>query len=136
MTPLCSFRTFLQMSQLLCFVVLLLSPVSTQPILWASSPLIAIQADPPFFSPNHLMVRLDTSLTWKNYTREAHSIVADDCQSRSQCSFDSGIIRPDHQFVLTRLAPGAYPYHCGLHAFMRGLLTIQTTPSPSPSSDI
>ncbi|WP_447964216.1 cupredoxin domain-containing protein [Nitrospira sp. Ecomares 2.1] len=122
------------MSQLLCFLVLLLFPVSTQPMLWASSPQIAIQSAPPFFSPNHLMIRLDTSLTWKNNTGEAHSIVADDCQSRSRCSFDSGVIRPDHQYVLTRLAPGRYPYHCGLHPFMRGLLTVQTT--ASPSSDI
>jgi len=134
MTALCSFRTFRQISQRLCFAVFLLSPVSTEPILWASSPQIAIQAEPPFFSPNHLMIRLDTALTWKNQTREAHSIVADDCQFRSHCSFDSGVIRPDHQFVLTRLAPGQYPYHCGLHPFMRGLLTIHT--AHSPSSDI
>ncbi|HNP60791.1 MAG TPA: cupredoxin domain-containing protein [Nitrospirales bacterium] len=122
------------MSQLLCFLVLLLFPVSTQPILWASSPQIDIQSAPPFFSPNHLMIRLDTALTWKNNTGEAHSIVADDCQSRSRCSFDSGVIRPENQYVLTRLAPGRYPYHCGLHPFMRGLLTVQTT--ASPSSDI
>jgi len=134
MTPLCSSRTFLHMSQLLCFMLILLFLISTQPILWASSPEIAIQTEPPFFSPNHLMIRLDTPLTWKNHTREAHSIVADDCQSRSRCSFDSGILRPDHQFVLTRLAPGRYPYHCGLHPFMRGLLTIHA-PHP-PSSDI
>ena len=134
MTPPCSSRTFLQISQLLCFLSFLLSPVSTQPILWASSPQIAIQAEPPFFSPNHLVIRLGTTLTWNNQSREAHSIVADDCQSRSQCSFDSGVIRPDHQFVLTRLAPGQYPYHCGLHPFMRGLLTIHTP--HSPSSDI
>lgn len=134
MTPLRSSGTILQISRFLCFMVFLLSPVSTQPILWASSPQIAIQAEPPFFSPNHLNIRLDTALTWKNHTREAHSIVADDCLSRSQCSFDSGVIRPDHQFVLTRLAPGQYPYHCGLHPFMRGLLTIHTP--HSPSSDI
>ncbi|MCA9499355.1 MAG: cupredoxin domain-containing protein [Nitrospira sp.] len=131
MTPLGPSRTFLQISPLLCFVTLLVSPISTQPILLAPSPQIAIQAEPPFFSPNHLTIRLDTALTWKNHTQEAHSIVADDCRSRSQCSFDSGVIRPDHQFVLPRLDPGHYPYHCGLHPFMRGLLTIYTPHSPS-----
>ena len=134
MTPICSYKTFFQMSQLFCFMAILVFPFPTEPILWASSPQIAIQAEPPFFSPNHLKIRLDTPLTWLNQTREAHSIVADDCQSRSQCSFDSGVIRPDHQFVLTRLAPGSYPYHCGLHPFMRGVLTVHTP--PPPSSDI
>jgi len=99
-------------------------PSSMQPLLWASSPRIHIQPEPPFFSPNQLTISLNTPLTWENRTREAHSIVADDCQSRLECSFDSGIIRPDHRFVLTQLAPGRYPYHCGLHPFMRGLLTI------------
>ncbi len=134
MTPRGSSRTFPHIPQLLFFGVLLLYPVSTQPILWASSPQIAIHAEPPFFSPNHLRISLDTTLTWKNHTREAHSIVADDCQSRSRCSFDSGVIRPEQQFVLTQLAPGQYPYHCGLHPFMRGRLTIH--PPHSPSSDI
>ena len=107
---------------------------STQPLLWASSPHIHIQPEPPFFSPNQLTISLGTPLTWENRTHETHSIVADDCQSRSVCSFDSGIIRPDHQFVLSRLGPGRYPYHCGLHPFMRGLLTIH--PPQSLSSDL
>jgi len=112
-------------------MVILLFPISTQSILWASSPQISIQAEPPFFSPNHLMTHLNSPLTWENQTREAHSIVADDCQSRSQCSFDSGVIRPNHQCVLTWLAPGRYPYHCGFHPYMRGLLTIHV---PRPQS--
>jgi plastocyanin len=110
-------------------------PVSAQFHLWASSPHIHIQSDPPFFSPNQLTVFSNFPLTWENRTHEPHSIVADDCQSRSVCSFDSGIIRPDHQFVLPSLTPGLHPYHCGLHPFMRGMVIIHH-PSSSPSSDI
>jgi plastocyanin len=117
-------RIFLRVCLLFCFLGTLFFPISTQWILWASSPYIHIQPDPPFFSPNQLTITLDSPLTWENQTREMHSIVADDCQFRLGCSFDSGIIRPDHQFVLSQLAPGRYPYHCGLHPFMRGLLTI------------
>ena len=129
-----SCRTFLGVTLLFCFLGILFFPVPTQPKLWASSPLIHIQPEPPFFSPNQLTISLDTPLTWENRTLEAHSIVADDCRARSGCSFDSGIIRPDHQFILSQLAPGRYPYHCGLHPFMRGLLTIH--PPRSLSSDI
>jgi hypothetical protein len=125
-------RSFLQVSSFVCFLGMLFFPVPIQPILWASFPHIHIQPDPPFFSPNQLTIFLATPLTWENRTREAHSIVADDCLSRSECSFDSGIIRPDHQFVLSQLGPGRYPYHCGLHPFMRGQLIIHH-PQPLPS---
>ena len=114
----------LRLCVLFCLLETLFFPISAQWTLWASSSHIHIQPDPPFFSPNQLTIALNTPLTWENRTRELHSIVADDCQSRAGCSFDSGIIRPDHQFVLARLAPGRYPYHCGLHPFMRGELTI------------
>lgn len=116
---------------LLC--VLLLCLLSVLP-LWAISSNIHIQAEPPFFSPNNLAVTLGTSLTWKNYTHEAHSIVSDDCVRLSGCSFDSGVLRPDEGYSLPFLNPGRYPYHCGLHPFMRGLLTVY--PAPAPSSDI
>lgn len=116
---------------LLC--VILLCGVAAWP-LWAVSSNIHIQAEPPFFSPNSLTVTSGTSLTWKNYTHEAHSIVSDDCVRLSGCSFDSGVLRPDEGYSLPFLNPGRYPYHCGLHPFMRGLLTIH--PALSPSSDI
>lgn len=127
-------RIFLRVSPIFCFMGILFSPLPTHQISWASSPHIHIQSDPPFFSPNQLTISLDTPLTWENRTSAVHSIVADDCRSRLECSFDSGIIRPNHQFVLPRLAPGNYPYHCGLHPFMHGLLTIH--PPKSLSSDI
>jgi plastocyanin len=120
--PICRF--FWQVSPLVCFLGILFFPIPTQPVLWASSPHIHIQPGPPFFSPNQLTIFTATPLTWENRTREVHSIIADDCLSGSGCSFDSGIIRPDHRYVLSQLGPGHYPYHCGLHPFMRGLVII------------
>lgn len=120
------------------FLSVCLFSIPGQSLVGASSPRIHIHSNPPFFSPNQLTSFSEVSLTWENRTREAHSIIADDCQSRSTCSFDSGIIRPDHRFVLSRMAPGRYPYHCGLHPFMRGMVIIRQSPSPSSdhSSDI
>ena len=120
-------------SPLIVLLVLLLGLSPALP-LWAISSNIHIQTEPPFFSPNNLAVTSGTSLTWKNYTHEAHSIVADDCGRLSGCSFDSGVLPPDEGFSLPFLKPGRYPYHCGLHPFMRGLLTV--TPASSPSTDI
>lgn len=97
----------------------------------AASSHIHIQTEPPFFSPNQLTISSNTSLTWNNQTSEAHSILADNCRSRTVCSFDSGVILPAQQFVLSQLAPGHYPYHCGLHPFMRGLIIIHHQQFPS-----
>ena len=118
---------------LIVLAILFLSLFTARPLLAISSN-IHILEEPPFFSPNSLAVTSGTSLIWKNYTHEPHSIVSDDCGRLSDCSFDSGVLGPEERFSLPSLAPGRYPYHCGLHPFMRGLLTIN--PAPSPLVDI
>lgn len=101
----------------------------------SSSRDIYIDTQPPFFSPNQLIISVGSPLAWKNRTQEPHTIVSDDCRSRSTCSFDSGFLAPNARFSLPPLRPGRYPYHCGIHPFMRGLLTIHP-PQPFSSSDI
>lgn len=106
------------------------------PMLEASSSRnIHIETKPPFFSPNQLTISMGTPLTWNNRTQEPHNIVADDCRLETTCSFDSGFLNPNARFTLPPLKPGRYPYHCGLHPFMRGLLTINS-PTSFSSSDI
>jgi len=101
----------------------------------ATSRDIHIGVNPPFFSPNQLTISLGTPLTWKNRTREPHTIVSDDCRRGNTCSFDSGFLGPNARYTLPRLRPGRYPYHCGIHPFMRGILTIHP-PQSFSSSDI
>ena len=101
----------------------------------ASSRDILIDPQPPFFSPNQLTILPGTPLTWKNRTQEPHTIVSDDCRLGNRCSFDSGFLGPNARYTLPPLPPGTYPYHCGIHPFMRGLLTIHP-PQSFPSSDI
>lgn len=96
---------------------------------------IQIFTEPPFFSPNQTTIAMGTPLTWKNRTHEPHSIVSDDCRFGTTCSFDSGFLGPNARFTLPQLSPGRYPYHCGIHPFMRGLLTIHP-PQSFSSSDI
>jgi len=101
----------------------------------ATSRDIHIGASPPFFSPNQLTISIGTPLTWRNRTREPHTIVSDDCRRGSTCSFESGFLGPNARYTLPQLKPGRYPYHCGLHPFMRGHLTIHP-PRSFSSSDI
>ena len=106
------------------------------PMLEASSSRnIHIETKPPFFSPNQLTISVGTPLTWKNRTQEPHNIVSDDCRLETTCSFDSGFLGPNARYTLPQLKPGRYPYHCGLHPFMRGLLTIHP-PQSFSSLDI
>ena len=106
------------------------------PLLEASSSHdIQIETQPPFFSPNQLTISLGAQLTWKNRTQEPHTIISDDCRFGTKCSFDSGFLGPNGRFALPPLKPGSYPYHCGIHPFMRGLLTIHP-PQSFSTSDI
>ena len=115
---------------------LILSLPAGMTILEASSTRdIHIDTNPPFFSPNQLTISVGTPLTWKNRTQEPHTIISNDCRFGNTCSFDSGFLAPNARFTLPRLKPGRYPYHCGIHPFMRGLLTIHP-PQSFSSSDI
>ncbi len=124
----------LGLTSVVCSLPLLLSTAPTM-LGAVSSQDIDIYAQPPFFSPNQLTITLGTPLTWKNRTHEPHTIVSDDCRVGSSCSFDSGFLGPNAHYTLPQLTPGRYPYHCGIHPFMRGLLTIHP-PQSFPSSDI
>ena len=102
--------------------------------LGASVRYIRIEHRAPYFSPNSVTVRAGTPIRWENNTGEAHTIIADECVRGSRCRFDSGIIRPFGTYHLLPLPPGRYRYHCGLHPFMRGIITV--APPKKRSADI
>lgn len=85
---------------------------------------IRIEQVAPYFSPNSITVSTGAMIRWQNETGEAHTILADDCVRGSRCRFDSGMIMPHGTFDLLTLPPGHYTYHCGLHPFMRGTITV------------
>ena len=100
----------------------------------AAAPRLQIKIEPttPYFSPNTVTVVTGVSIHWENSTHMAHSIMSDTCLKGSQCVLDSGIIPPNRIYEIPHLSPGRYPYHCSLHPFMRGTLTIiQPTIRPS-----
>ena len=93
---------------------------------------IKIEQISPYFLPNAVTVMTGVSIRWENGTNMAHTIVSDTCFRGSRCVFDSGIIPPHSTYEIPQLLPGRYTYHCSLHPFMRGTLTvIQPTIRPS-----
>ena len=86
---------------------------------------IQIAQRAPYFLPNSTTVQAGTSIRWKNDTGMVHTITADECIRSSRCMFDSGAIPPHGMYELPGLPPGQYSYHCGLHPYMRGTLTVR-----------
>lgn len=85
---------------------------------------IRINHQPPFFLPNAVRVNPGTIIRWVNETNEIHTIIADTCSMSSTCRLNSGVIGPHDSFDVSRLPPGRYAYHCGVHPFMRGMITV------------
>ncbi|MGB0911219.1 MAG: cupredoxin domain-containing protein, partial [Nitrospirales bacterium] len=122
-------------------VVLLLLISGPLGVSWkvlALSPTLQIQIapQPPFFSPHSISTVSGTMVQWENRTREPHTILSDDCFRGSRCSFESRIIEPGGTFAVPNLPPGEYAYHCGIHPFMRGILTVRGKSSRVQSADI
>jgi plastocyanin len=83
------------------------------------------------FSPGALVVAPGTTVTWDNGGRTRHTATADGG------AFGSPILIPGDRFtVAAPAAPGVYAYHCALHEFMRGTMTVSllslATPAPVP----
>lgn len=89
----------------------------------------------PYYQPFVANAPPETPVRWVNPTPSPHSVRHDGCKTEGPCSFNSGSVAPDGQFVLPGLPPGRYPYHCELHPVMRGILVVKEEPSVSNQPD-
>lgn len=76
------------------------------------------------FSPAAVTVDAGQAVTWTEKDDDlegngAHSVVADDK------SFDSGLVKKGASFTFTPTASGAIRYHCGIHNYMTGTITVR-----------
>ncbi len=70
------------------------------------------------FDTRELTVKVGATVTWENQDGAPHKIVADDG------SFASGNLGNGDTFSFTFDAPGTFPYQCGIHASMKGTITV------------
>lgn len=70
------------------------------------------------FSPSHLTVAANATITVRNMDSSTHTLTANDG------AFDTGNIAPGHSATIKAPKAGAYPYHCAIHQFMTGTLTV------------
>jgi plastocyanin len=71
-----------------------------------------------FFTPHDLDVLVGTTVTWRNTDRSTHTVTEDDDV------FDSGHIRPGDDFTRTFEKTGRFAFHCTIHRFMRGSVSV------------
>ena len=72
------------------------------------------------FKPAHITVKRGTRVTWINRDMTKHTATA------SNGAFDSGILRPGQSYSHTfKTAGRTNKYHCEIHPFMRGSVTVK-----------
>jgi plastocyanin len=71
------------------------------------------------FTPAETTVPVGTKVVFKNEDDTIHSVVADDG------SFHSDGLDTNDEYSFTFTKAGIFPYHCGLHPFMMGKITVQ-----------
>lgn len=70
------------------------------------------------FAPNDLDVLAGTTVTWRNTDSSTHTVTED------EDVFDSGHIRPGDEFTMTFVRSGRFEFHCTIHRFMRGSVSV------------
>jgi uncharacterized protein (TIGR03118 family) len=72
------------------------------------------------FIPDPVTITSGSTLVWTNQDGATHTVVADDGSS-----FKSSGLATNGTFSVQLTTPGTYPYHCSIHPFMKGTITVK-----------
>lgn len=84
----------------------------------ADAPSRTVTMPGKLYEPAKLQVLLGTTVTWKNDDAINHTVTADGD------AFSSGYIPPGGSFTFTFAKEGRYAFHCTIHKFMRGEVSV------------
>ncbi len=86
----------------------------------------------PHYEPENVTARIGTLIEWTNGDLVHHTVTNDEgIQGKLEGQiFDSGPIPPRSEFLFdtSKLLDDVYPYHCMIHPWARGTLTLITEP--------
>jgi plastocyanin len=88
-----------------------------------------IGQDSPFYTPNHITVKPETTLTFKNHDAVVHTATGTNdginvVSPISNSYFDTGVLSTGQEKQITFNKEGRYSYFCEVHPFMRGVVTV------------
>jgi plastocyanin len=72
------------------------------------------------FQPAHITIKRGTKVRWINKDTHPHTATAN-----NKRSFDSGRLGKGQRYTHTFKSVGKKPYHCEIHPFMRGRITVR-----------
>ncbi len=73
------------------------------------------------FIPQNISIQANTTVTWINNDTVAHTVTGD---ANAPAAFGSGVVNPGGSYSHTFTAQGVYPYHCSIHPFMKGNVSV------------
>ncbi len=71
------------------------------------------------FHPSSVTIAKGVNVTWINDDLVTHTVTSD------TGAFESGSLRPGASFTYQFNDTGTFPYHCSIHTFMKGTVTVQ-----------
>jgi plastocyanin len=71
------------------------------------------------FNPASLTIVKGAKVTWMNDDSTTHTVTSD------TGAFESGNLSPGNSFTHQFNDAGTFPYHCSIHTFMKGTITVQ-----------
>ena len=70
------------------------------------------------FSPSTLTIQKGANVTWKNDDSVQHTVVSD------SPAFSSPLLNTGDTYTFQFNSTGTYPYHCSIHTYMKGTITV------------
>src|SRR5829696_5633531 len=85
---------------------------STTPKMWS------VDIEDFDFDPADVAIQPGDTIMWVNRGNTPHTVTSDDGQ------FDSEVLNPGESFMFTFPEAGTFNYHCEIHPFMTGSVTV------------
>ena len=93
------------------------SIATSSPSTSAASQTVVIQGFS--FQPASITIQTGASVTWRNDDSVSHQIVS------NTNAFGSSVLNAGGSYTHAFDQAGTYPYHCGIHPYMTGTVTVQ-----------
>jgi plastocyanin len=101
----------------IALVTVVLAMAAIAPV--AKSVDLQVQIDQFIFSPQRIIVKTGTTVTWVNDDDIPHTVVS------NNKLFKSKTLDTKDSFSFTFMTPGTYDYFCSLHPHMTGAVVVE-----------
>jgi len=80
------------------------------------------------FAPATTPIKVGDTVTWTNRDAFSHTSTSD------TGAWDTGVITAGTSRSFTFTSAGTFAYHCSIHSFMKGTVTVQAVSTPQPTA--